>query len=202
MRIVLAALVVLATSACTERYHSAHPPDSGPAYLLFAPLPTAKAVTTEALARSFTGEPVREITDGHRTGFSWSHMPFLDRTNYELFFDPYSGTGPDGSTMNGYAIEVTTRGTQAAVVSRWVMPLIREIGDVCAERQVTFVAVTSPQPRIEMASPSVTTAAAAIEPAAPATPAQRLSTLDQLHAQGLITDDEYTAKRKAIIDGL
>jgi hypothetical protein len=50
--------------------------------------------------------------------------------------------------------------------------------------------------------------ATAVPPAAPATTAKpattadRLRELDSLHEQKLITDEEYAAKRKAIVDGL
>ncbi len=83
---------------------------------------------------------------------------------------------------NFVVMEVVTGGTTVAISGRALRCVARPPNAVVANANVTQVPV----------------------PAAVAPPSaeQRLRELDELHQKGLLTDDEYQQRRKAIVDSL
>jgi hypothetical protein len=200
-RFVVVLLVYSATCGCSDRYHSArqeHP------MLMVAPRAAVKEIVYEGIIRQFPSDPISEIR-GDLCGFSWTNRPFLDWTNFQLTLDPYKGTTSDGEAVNGYAIEVATRGSQPFAASRWVGPLISKINAVCEERRVLFVKISNPEIRKEEQQPNdrnISIETDVTPTPIPPTTEQRLRELDAIHAKGLVTDEEYGAKREEIIKDL
>ena len=95
----------------------------------------------EAISTEFPSANINEIT-GYQSGFSWFHMPLLDRTNFKLIIKQVTGLTPDGTEIKGYTISITTSGTQWLVEARYVQPLVRKFEATLLERGIQKLQIT------------------------------------------------------------
>ena len=99
------------------------------------------AATFEAITQTFPSANVQQL-QRPLLGFTWSHMPLLDRTNFRLLLTRRTGQRADGSTVTGWSYNIVTHGTQGRVEARYVDPLVKTLTALLRERNYAEVPVT------------------------------------------------------------
>jgi S1-C subfamily serine protease len=128
--------LIIYLSGCTTSYNSLKSGNSEEGMkIIAAPHNDVLSAAYEAISSEFPSANINEIT-GYQSGFSWFHVPILDRTDFKLITKQVTGLTPDGTDVEGYAVSITTSGTQALVDARYVQPLVRRLDATLLERGI------------------------------------------------------------------
>lgn len=127
--------------SCATTYNSLKIGKDGSMKIIAASHSDILSVAYEAISSEFPSANINEIT-GYQSGFSWSHMPFLDRTNFKFLVKRVTGLTADGSEVEGYTVSITTQGTQGFVEARYVQPVVERFETTLLERGIKKLKIT------------------------------------------------------------
>ena len=128
-------LLLFGLNGCATSYNSLKDSENGRMQIILAPEPDVLSAAYEAISSEFPSASIEEIKS-YQSGYSWFHMPLLDRTNFRFLVKEISGITYDGDDVHGYTVDITTSGTQGFVNSRYVKPVIKKFNSVLAERKI------------------------------------------------------------------
>jgi hypothetical protein len=194
---VLAALAIGVNGGCSSHHSTVRPEAPGAAVTLYR-ISRAEALqlARNALSEMFPGRKITVI-QGPPSGYATSYRMMLDTYSQQILAVPALGIDPSGVEVRGYYFEVSGSGT--AVISGRVKnselcDRVKEIG----ERSGRPTRVTAW--RTDYGSEDVSQPAQPPVPEIRSPAAARLRELEQLRRDGLISEDEYRAKRAKILD--
>lgn len=140
--IFLAALSVfpILLSGCSTTYNSLAQRPDGTSEVIVTNEREMLSASFEAITRSFPSANIQPLAHPSK-GYAWFHMPLLDRTDFRFMLSKRTGETADGQSITGWSYNIVTHGTQGLVESRYVTPLVNELGNVLKERNINIVAV-------------------------------------------------------------
>lgn len=128
-------VLVLSLTSCATTYNSLKSGKDGNMQIIAASHSEILSAAYEAISSEFPSANINEIT-GYQSGFSWFHMPLLDRTDFKFLVKRVTGKTNDGSEIEGYTITITTSGTQGFVEARYVQPVVKKFEATLLERGI------------------------------------------------------------------
>lgn len=141
--VLLTTLLALFTllAGCATTYNSLGQSADGKPTLVLAPEDAMVAASFEAITQIFPSANVQPLPKP-LLGFSWFHMPLLDRTDFRFLITRRSGQLADGSTVTGWSYNIVTHGTQGLVEARYVNPLVKTLTAILRDRNYAEVPVS------------------------------------------------------------
>lgn len=140
-KILLILLLVSIITGCATNYTSLKKNESGTMEIIAASENEVMSALYEAISRRFPTAHINQLT-GYQTGFTWFHMPMLDRTSFKLTVTQVKGATKDGLDVGGIHYSIASYGTQELVNMRYVQPLINKIDAVLDERGISKLQIT------------------------------------------------------------
>lgn len=126
---------LLSLGGCATTYNSLKTGKDGNMEVIAASRPEILSAAYSAISSEFPSANINEIT-GYQSGFSWFHMPMLDRTNFRFLVKGVTGITTDGVDIEGYTISISTSGTQGFVEARYVQPVVKSFEAALLERGI------------------------------------------------------------------
>ncbi len=148
-------------------------------------------IAQSAITTELPGSQITEVAGAIR-GYSTSFRFVLDTYTQQVMVFPVSGIASNGRKLNGFYFEVSGTGS-SFVQGRAKNVELFETVQSYAEKTGKGVSVVSVEPRAYEGASS----RESNEPAS-----RRLEQLQELRSKGLITETEYEAKKKQILDGI
>lgn len=176
---------------CSTHFSTLNDEISSPKVIYAIPEYQAFQIAQSALTSVLPGREVTEITGAVR-GYSTNFRSFLDTYTQQVMVFPVSGVDSIGRKLNGFYFEVAGSGS-SFVQGRAKNVELFETVQSYADKTGKGVSVMSIEPRAYDGANS----RESNEPAA-----LRLERLLVLRSKGLITESEYDAKKKQILDGI
>jgi len=204
--IAAAALIALATTGCATSATTLVRPDSGGAQVIYRiSEETAFTTALKAYATLLPKQSVDDVIDGTRRGYSADQRWGLDYWTHRVLVIPAIGTDSSGKDVQGYWYDISGRGTLIPIGKERTkfLRLILSWLDA-TETAVTVTNIRDGQyetdGRAYLGLKRDARDIAPTGPASPRTEADRLSELKTMRERGLITEEEYQAKRRQILD--
>jgi hypothetical protein len=180
----LAGVVVLALIAmgCATSHTTLVRPDLGGGQVIYR-ISEEQAFTTalEAYAVFLPKQSVDDVIDGSRCGYSADERWGLDYWTHRTLVIPAVGTDANGNEVRGYWYEISGSGTATVVTN------VRDGSYETDGRAYLGLKRDARDIKLGARSPEAATA-------------DRLSELKSMRDKGLITEEEYQAKRRQILD--
>ncbi|MBI3104105.1 MAG: SHOCT domain-containing protein [Candidatus Rokubacteria bacterium] len=204
--IVAAALVALAATSCASTGTTLVRPDRGGAHIIYR-ISEEQAFTTalEAYAALYPKQSVDDIVEGQRRGYNADERSWMDWWSHRLLVIPAIGTDGRGQEVKGYWYDYSGSGTLFPTEKRktGLVESIRSRLDATGTATVVtnlrdgqyetdgraYLGLKRDARDIKLG----------VRPPG-ARNAERLSELKTLRDRGLITEEEYQAKRRQILD--
>ncbi len=167
----------------------------------------AFTIALEAYATLYPKQSVDDIVDGHRRGYNADERSWVDWWSHRLLVIPAVGTDSKGNEVHGYWYDYSGSGTLVPTAQRktGLIELIRTRLDATG----TAVEVTNLRDgqyetdgRAYLGLKRDARDIKLGTRPAGASNADRLSELKIMRDRGLITEQEYQAKRRQILDGM
>jgi len=130
----------LILAGCATSYSSLNKNKEGTLEVIASTQEEVLSAIFEGISREFPSASINQLS-GYQSGFSWFHMPMLDRTNFKLTVAPTNGENINGLKIEGYSYSIVTEGTQGLVEARYVKPLTAQIDTVLSERGIQKVEI-------------------------------------------------------------
>lgn len=201
------ALFGLLVSACATSSTTLARPDLGAKQVIYR-ISEEKAFTIalDAYARLLPKQSVDDVVDGPRRGYSADQRFALDWYTHRVLVIPAVGTDRAGREVHGYWFDISGSGSMPISGGAKHREFVRFIEDALAATGTT-TEVTNLRDGIyetdgraylglKRDARDIRTG---LRPTATGS-AERLSELKTMHERGLITDEEYEAKRLQILD--
>ena len=125
---------------CANSYTSLKKNNSGDMEIIAASEEEVMSAIYEAISREFPTANINELS-GYQTGFSWFHMPMLDRTDFKLTLSNVKGMAQGDKEVSGFSYSVVTHGSQGLVQARYIQPLAEQIDTVMTERGLKKITI-------------------------------------------------------------
>jgi hypothetical protein len=205
--LVAAGLMALVTTGCATSSTTLVRPDQGGAQVIYR-ISEEKAFTTalEAYAVLLPKQSVDDIVDGLRRGYNADQRFALDWYSHRVLVIPGAGTDARGNEVHGYWFDISGSGTmpisgkmKSSEFLRMILASLDATGTATVVTNVrdgsyetdgrAYLGLKRDARDIKMGSRS---------PGAGG--ADRLSELKTMRDKGLITGEEYEAKRRQILD--
>jgi hypothetical protein len=209
---IAAAIMALAATGCAVSSTTLVRHDQGAAQVIYR-ISEEQAFTTalEAYAVLTPKQSVDDIVDGQRRGYNADERKWMDWWSHRLLVIPAVGIDASGKEVHGYWYDYSGGGTLFATARRrtGLLQLIRERLDATGTATVVTNVRDGNYETDGRAYLGLKRDARDIKlqglqglrsPAAGA--ADRLGELKAMRDRGLITEDEYQAKRRQILDGM
>ena len=201
-----AALIALIATSCATSQTTLLRPDQGGTQVIYR-ISEEKAFTTalEAYALFLPKQSVDDVTDGLRRGYSADERWGLDYWTHRTLVVPAVGTDASGNEVRGYWYEISGSGTLIPTGqnrTRFLRFILSRLDATGTATVVTNVRDGSYETD-GRAYLGLKRDARDIKPGSPGSGsanADRLSELRTMRDKGLITEGEYQAKRRQILD--
>jgi hypothetical protein len=205
------AKVVPAVGACSTHHSALQAPEGEQVLVTSKDEAAVFSAAYDALAEAAPDTPIVDL-DGPIRGFAVERVHIIDRYTTVVRIFPASGQTSSGQTIVGYYPEVSGHGTLfdgPSFDSRVYESVLSRMGKIGEQVKVTRLGRTNyltERDRWRLnSSPSLRDGGTIkIEGSNPSKPSvtERLKELDHLKAQGLISSEEYSERRKAILNDL
>ena len=151
-----------------------------------------------AITSSFPNRKITEI-GGPTRGYSTYFRIMLDTYTQQILVLPAIGTKENGEDVKGYYFEVSGSGT--TVIGRQKnVDMYEQLNKALADTGTGVVVTNVRMTKYETAKKAATEGPLQnSQEANPKSPADILRQLNQLHKDGIITDAEFEAKKKEIL---
>jgi hypothetical protein len=207
--LVVVALVGLMAAGCATSSTTLVRPDLGAGQVIYR-ISEEKAFTIalDAYALLLPKQSVDDVVDGRRRGYSADQRFALDWYTHRVLVIPAVGTDPGGREVHGYWFDISGSGSMPISGSAKHKEFLRVIEDALAETGAATVVSNLRDGNYETdghAYLGLKRDARDIKAGRQSTGAgnaARLGELKRMRDQGLITEDEYVAKRRQILDRL
>ncbi len=205
--LVAAALMTLTATGCAVSSSTLVRPDQGGSQVIYR-ISEEQAFTTalEAYAVLTPKQSVDDIVEGTRRGYNADERKWVDYWSHRLLVIPAVGTDASGKEVHGYWYDYSGGGTLFATARRrtGLLQLIRERLDQTGTATVVTNVRDGSYETDGHAYLGLKRDARDIKLQglrAPGTgAADRLGELKTMRDRGLITEEEYQAKRRQILD--
>lgn len=203
--LVAAALMALVTTGCATSGTTLVRPDQGGSQVIYR-ISEEKAFTTalEAYAVLTPKQSVDDIVDGNRRGYNADERAWMDWWSHRLLVIPAVGTDASGKEVHGYWYDYSGGGTLWPTAKRrtGLLQLIRTRLDPTGTATVVTNLRDGSYETDGRAYLGLKRDARDINAGSRsrAGGADRLSELKTMRDRGLITEGEYQAKRRQILD--
>lgn len=196
--VLLVAITLSASVGCSSHHSSLRQDSSGAATIYQLSGIEALQLAHNALSEMFPGRKITEI-QGPPAGYVTSYRMMLDTYSQQVLAIAAIGIDGSGNEVRGYYFEVSGSGT--AIVSGRIknsdlFDRVRQL----AEQSGRPTQVRTWRPDYSVQKPPDLPRDRGLEPGGSA--ASRLRELEHLRRDGLISEEEYRAKRAKIIEGL
>lgn len=187
----LIVLTGLILSSCSTHFTTLNQDEGKSTIIYQIPEDRAFQMAYWGITSSFPNRKITEI-EGPTKGYSTYFRIMLDTYTQQILVFPAIGTKENGEDVKGYYFEVSGSGT--TVIGRqknvnMYKLLNKALADTGTGVVVTNIRLTKYE----------TTMNSATEKANPKSPADILRELDQLHKDGIISDEEFEVKKKEIL---
>lgn len=187
----------MAVSGCYSAHKTTLKTDTG--YNLFAIDERTVFEIVYVEFRSAVDDALIEELDGPERGFRTTLTFGLDEYDLVVRIIPAEGELPDGTSVSGYFVELAGKGTFPTSTPRKLMQAIEER----LQETGTATTVSSYRPaEYVLQRQRWRLSENPDSPTEVSSPAERLQHLEKLLEKGLISEDEYTVKRRQIIEQL
>lgn len=204
--LIAAMLTALVATGCATSHTTLVRPDQGGAQVIYR-ISEEKAFTTalEAYAVLTPKQSVDDIVDGHRRGYNADERWGLDYWSNRVFVIPAIGTDASGNDVHGYWYDISGSGTLIPIGqhrTRFVRLMLSWLDATGTATVVTNVRDGSYETdgRAYLGLKRDARDIKAGSRSTGAGSAERLSELKTMRDKGLITGEEYEAKRRQILD--
>jgi hypothetical protein len=204
--VVAAVFMALTTTGCAVSSTTLVRPDQAGSQVIYR-ISEEQAFTTalEAYAVLTPKQSVDDVVDGQRRGYNADERKWTDWWSHRLLVIPAVGTDASGKEVRGYWYDYSGGGTLFATARRrnGLLQLIRERLDATGTATVVTNVRDGSYETDGRAYLGLKRDARDIRPEARPTGtsnADRLSELKTMREKGLITEEEYKAKRLQILD--
>ncbi len=206
-RVALVALVLVALAAAGCSTHNTTLLDRGAGKVIYrVSEEQAFTMVLAAYAEILPKQSLYDIVDGSRRGYESTWRFGLDTYSQKVFVIPAVGSDAGGREVRGYWIEVSGSGSSGSGHSKNV-DLFRRLRDALDATGTAVVVTGLKETRYETDGSAYRAGGRdAREVVAPGSrrptggPADQLRELKTMRDQGLISDQEYEAKRRQILD--
>lgn len=206
--LLVAALTALVATGCVTSGTTLTRPDRGGEHVIYR-ISEEQAFTTALAAYTalFPKQSVDDIVDGQRRGYNADERSWMDWWSHRLLVIPAVGTDRSGNEVHGYWYDYSGGGTLFATERRrtGLIELIRTRLDATGTATVVTNLRDGQYETDGRAYLGLKRDARDIRPGvrpSGASNADRLSELKTMRDKGLMTEDEYQAKRRQILDGM
>lgn len=203
------AIIVLAAASCASSSTTLVRPDLGSKQVIYR-ISEEKAFTIalDAYAQLLPKQSVDDVVEAGRRGYSADQRFALDWYTHRVLVIPAVGTDASGREVRGYWFEISGSGSMPISGGAKHKEFLRVIEDALAATG-TATAVTNLRDgkyetdgRAYLGLKRDARDIKAGLRTSGADAADRLRELRTLHDRGLITEEEYAAKRRQILDGM
>lgn len=201
-----ATLMALVVTGCASSGTTLVRPGQGEGHVIYR-ISEEQAFTTalEAYAVLYPKQSVDDIVDGHRRGYNADERSWMDWWSHRLLVIPSVGIDASGNEVRGYWYDYSGSGTLVPTAKRrtGLLELIRTRLDATGTATVVTNLRDSTYETDGRAYLGLKRDARDIRPGARLSGksnADRLSELKTMRDRGLITEEEYQAKRRQILD--
>jgi hypothetical protein len=201
-----AVLTALAATGCATSSTTLVRPDQGEGHVIYRiSEEQAFRAALDAYAALFPKQSVDDIVDGQRRGYNADERSWMDWWSHRLLVIPAVGTNASGNEVHGYWYDYSGGGTLWATAKRRT-GLLQHIRGRLDATGTAIVVTNLRDGRYETdgrAYFGLKRDARDIRPGtrpSGASNADRLSELKTMRSKGLITEEEYQAKRRQILD--
>jgi hypothetical protein len=202
-----AALMVLMVNGCAVTSTTLVRPDQGGSQVIYR-ISEEQAFTTalEAYAELTPKQSVDDIVEGTRRGYNADERKWMDWWSHRLLVIPAIGTDANGNEVHGYWYDYSGGGTLFATTRRrtGLLKLIREKLDPTGTATIVSNVRDGTYETDGRAYLGLKRDARDIKLQGLRAPgvgaAERLGELKTMRDRGLITEEEYQAKRRQILD--
>lgn len=205
MRFVAAVLMVMIAAGCASSGTTLVRPNQGAGHVIYRiSEKTAFTVALDAYATLYPKQSVDDIVDGSRRGYNADERSWMDWWSHRLLIIPAVGIDASGNEVRGYWYDYSGSGTLMPTEKRrtGLLELIRAQLDATGTATVVTNLRDGNYETDGRAYLGLKRDARDIKPGRPsgASNADRLSELKTMRDRGLITEEEYQAKRREILD--
>jgi ketosteroid isomerase-like protein len=205
----IAALIGLAAAGCASSSTTLLRPDLGPGQFIYR-ISEQKAFTIAmaAYARLLPKQSVDDVVDSWRRGYSADQRFALDWYTHRVLVVPAIGTDSNGREVHGYWFDISGSGSMPISGSAKHKEFNQFLGDTLAATGTATLVTNLRDGRYETdgrAYLGLKRDARDIKLGASSTSSEnvaRLAELRTMRDRGLITEEEYEAKRREILDRL
>jgi hypothetical protein len=203
----IAALVGLAAAGCASSSTTLSRRDLGPGQFIYR-ISEEKAFTIalDAYARLLPKQSVDDVVEGRRRGYSADQRFALDWYTHRILVVPAIGTDTNGREVQGYWFDISGSGSMPISGSAKHKEFRQFLEDTLAATGTATVVTNLRDGSYETDGHAylglkrdARDVKAGWRPASSGS-AERLAELKTMRDRGLITDEEYEAKRRAILD--
>jgi hypothetical protein len=198
----------LATTGCASSSTTLVRPDHGDGQVIYR-ISEEKAFTIalDAYALLLPKQSVDDVVDGHRRGYSADQRFALDWYTHRVLVIPTVGKDASGQEVQGYWFDISGSGSMPISGGAKHKEFVRVIqGALVATGSATVVTTirdgryeTDGRAYLGLKRDARDIKAAGVR-SSDADAVERLSELKTMHDRGLITQEEYEAKRRHILD--
>jgi len=203
---VLCALVVLTASGCASSGTTLARPDQGDGHVIYRiSEEQAFTIALDAYATLYPKQSVDDIVEGTRRGYNADERSWVDWWSHRLLVIPAVGIDARGAEVRGYWYDYKGSGSLAPTEKRTtgLLNLIRSRLDATGTAAIVTNLRDGSYETDGRAYLGLKHDARDIKltprPSGPGN-AERLSELKTLRDRGLISEEEYQAKRRHILD--
>ena len=204
----VAALVGLVAAGCASSSTTLARPDLGPGQFIYRiSEENAFTLALDAYARLLPKQSVDDVVEGPRRGYSADQRFALDWYTHRTLVIPAIGTDANGREVHGYWFDISGSGTMPISGSAKHKELRQFLEDALAGTGTATVVTnlrdgsyeTDGRAYLGLKRDARDIKAAGWRPTGSGN-AERLGELKTMRDRGLITNEEYEAKRREILD--
>lgn len=188
---ILSIILISLMFGCSTHFSTLNPEGSSSKVIFEIPEYQAFQIAQSAITAILPGRQITEV-DGAVRGYSTYFRFVLDTYTQQVMVFPVSGIASNGRKLNGFYFEVSGTGSsfvQGRAKNRELFETVQSY----AEKTGKGVFVMSVEPRAYEGVSSRESNESA---------SRRLEQLQELRSKGLITETEYEAKKKQILDDI
>ena len=206
LRFIAAVFMALTATGCATSATTLVRPDSGGAQVIYQiSEETAFTTALKAYAALLPKQSVDDVVEGARRGYSADQRWGLDWWTHRVLVIPAVGTDPSGNEVRGYWYDISGKGTLIPVGkerTKFLRLILSWLDATGTATTVTSVrdGKYETDGRAYLGLKRDARDILPLRPPAPSSNADRLAELKTMRDKGLITEEEFQAKRRQILD--